>query len=62
MKESCYRISTHEKLWTKRPGKSSATDVGGQREEAVGSQTTKNQQTDGPLTNLSQKSPDDASF
>ena len=62
MKESCYRISTHDKLWTKRPGKSSATDVGGQGEEAVGSQTTNNQQTDGTLTKLSQKSPEDASF
>ena len=33
MKESYHRISTHEKLFTKRPGKSTATDVGGHREE-----------------------------
>ena len=62
MKESYYRISTHEKLFTKRRGKSSATDVGGQREEALVSERTKTQQTDGPLTNLSQKSPDNALF
>ena len=62
MKESYYRISTHEKLFTKRRGKSSATDVGGHCEGAWGSQTTKTEQTDGPLRILSQKNPDDASF
>ena len=42
MKESYYRISTHEKLFTKRRGKSSATDVGGQRDGALGSRDHKN--------------------
>ena len=55
-------ISTHEKLFTKRRGKSSATDVGGHCEGAWGSQTTKTEQTDGPLRILSQKNPDDALF
>ena len=57
-------ISTHEKLFTKRRGKSSATDVGGQREGAlVGFSDNKNPADRWTTyTNLSQKNPDDASF
>ena len=64
MKESYYRISTHEKLFRKRRGKSSATDAGGQREGAlVGFSDNKNSADRWTTyTNLSQKNPDDASF